>query len=56
MYFKLLLKKAEEGGDGDADLFGRIERLVGLEPVKKEDRGASPAGAEPTSRVSQGEG
>jgi hypothetical protein len=32
MYFKVLLKKAEEGGGGDADLFGRIERLVGLEP------------------------
>jgi Family of unknown function (DUF5343) len=40
MYFKLLLKKAEAGDGGDADLFGRIERLVGLQSADEgEDRG-----------------
>ena len=49
MYFKLLLKKAEEGDGGDADLFGRIERLVGLESGKEEDRGRKTAGSTPAT-------
>lgn len=59
MYFKLLLKKAEEGDGGDADLFGRIERLVGLESGKEEDRGRKTAGstpATPPGPATQGEG
>jgi hypothetical protein len=59
MYFQLLLKKAEEGGSQDGDLFGRIERLVGLEPDKEEDRGRTTAGstpATPASPASQEEG
>ena len=40
MYFKLLLRKAEADDGGDADLFARIERLVGLQSgSEEEDRG-----------------
>ena len=59
MYFQLLLKKAEEGDNPDSGLFGRIERLVGLEPDKEEDRGRTTAGstpATPADPASQGEG
>ena len=49
MYFQLLLKKAEEDGSQDGDLFSRIERLVGLEPDKEEDRGRTTAGSTPAT-------
>jgi hypothetical protein len=58
MYFKLLLKKAEANDGGDADLFARIERLVGLQPDEGENRGWTTAGskpATPASPASQGE-
>ena len=58
-YFELLLRKADEGGGQDSDLFARIERLVGLEPGKEENRGWTTAGstpATPASPASQGEG
>lgn len=60
MYFKLLLKKAEQD-DGSGDLLDRIERLVGVDSAAGQTRnqgwktaGSTPA--TPTSPASQEEG
>jgi hypothetical protein len=45
LYFKLLLKKAEE----DDSMLDRIERLVGVSPDKDKSRGRKTAGSKPAT-------
>lgn len=47
LYFKLLLKKAEDGEDDT--LLDRIEHLVGVAPDKDKGRGRKPAGSKPAT-------
>jgi hypothetical protein len=56
-YFDLLIEKAKQA-DSDDGLLDRIERLVGIEPGKRQDRDRITAGftATPTGSTSQGEG